>query len=311
MALRVGIVGLPNSGKTTLFNALTQAGAQVTAYADVTQKPNLGMAVLRDDRLHRLAEVVGSKKVTPAAIRIVDVPGRAEIPGELRQSDALLAVLDGFSEGADPGADLETLRLELIVADREHVDRRLERVRKEAKSGDRAKRQEAELTERLLAHLDEGRPLSEWAGELPAELEPLTTKALIPLENGPGGIDCALEMELAELPDEEAAEFRSGASALDDVVVRLKDALGLITFFTVGDTEARSWTLRHGQAALEAAESIHTDIARGFIRCEVIRWDDLLECGSHAEAARRGLQRLEGKTYVVEDGDVLNIRFNV
>jgi ribosome-binding ATPase len=311
MALRVGIVGLPNSGKTTLFNALTQAGAQVTAYADVTQKPNLGMAVIRDDRLHRLAEVVGSKKVTPAAIRIVDVPGRAEIPGELRQSDALLAVLDGFSEGADPGADLETLRLELIVADREHVDRRLERVRKEAKSGDRAKRQEAELTERLLAHLDEGRPLSEWAGELPAELEPLTTKALIPLENGPGGIDCALEMELAELPDEEAAEFRSGASALDAVVVRLKDALGLITFFTVGDTEARSWTLRHGQAALEAAESIHTDIARGFIRCEVIRWDDLLECGSHAEAARRGLQRLEGKTYVVEDGDVLNIRFNV
>jgi ribosome-binding ATPase len=311
MALRVGIVGLPNSGKTTLFNALTRAGAQVTAYADVTQKPNLGMAVIRDDRLDRLAEVVGSKKVTPAAIRIVDVPGRAEIPGELRQSDALLAVLDGFSDGADPAADLETLRLELIVADREHTDRRLERVRKEAKSGDRAKRQEAELTERLVAHLDEGRPLSEWAGELPSELEPLTTKPLIPLENGPGGIDCALEMELSELPAEEAAEFRTGASALDDVVIRLKEALGLITFFTVGDTEARSWTLRHGQTALDAAESIHSDIARGFIRCEVIRWDDLLECGTHAEAARRGLQRLEGKAYVVEDRDVLNIRFNV
>ena len=311
MPLRVGIVGLPNSGKTTLFNALTRAGAQVTAYADVTQKPNLGMAVIRDDRLDRLAEIVGSKKVTPAAIRIVDVPGRAEIPGELRQSDALLAVLDGFSGEADPAADLETLRLELIVADREHVDRRLERVRKEAKSGDRAKRQEADLTERLLAHLDGGQPLAEWAGELPSELEPLTTKPLIPLENGAGGIDCALEMELAELPEDEAAEFRSGASALDDVVVRLKQALGLISFFTIGDTEARSWTLRHGQTALEAADSIHSDIARGFIRCEVIRWDDLLECGSHAEAARRGLQRLEGKTYVVEDGDVLNIRFNV
>jgi len=311
MPVRVGIVGLPNSGKTTLFNALTRAGAQVTAYADVTQKPNLGMAVIRDDRLDRLAEIVGSNKVTPAAIRIVDVPGRAEIPGELRQSDALLAVLDGFSGEADPAADLETLRLELIVADREHVDRRLERVRKEAKSGDRAKRQEADLTERLLAHLDGGQPLAEWAGELPSELEPLTTKPLIPLENGAGGIDCALEMELAELPEDEAAEFRSGASALDDVVVRLKQALGLITFFTIGDTEARSWTLRHGQTALEAADSIHSDIARGFIRCEVIRWDDLLECGSHAEAARRGLQRLEGKTYVVEDGDVLNIRFNV
>jgi len=311
MALRVGIVGLPNSGKTTLFNALTHAGAQVSAYADVAGKPNLGMAVIADDRLDRLAEVIGSKKTTPAAIRIVDVAGRAEIPGELRQSDALLAVLDGFSDEADPGADLETLRLELIVADREHVDRRLDRVRKEAKSGDRAKRQEAELTERLLAHLDEGHPLSDWIGELPLELEPLTTKALIPLENGPNGIDCALEMELSELSDEEAAEFRSGPSALDDVVVRLKEALGLITFFTIGDTEARSWTLRHGQSALDASESIHTDIARGFIRAEVIRWDDLLECGSHAEAARRGLQRLEGKTYVVEDGDVVNVRFNV
>ena len=311
MALRVGLVGLPNSGKTTLFNALTQAGAQVTAYADVAQKPNLGMAVIEDDRLERLAEVVGSRKVTPAAIRMVDVPGRAEIPGELRQADALLAVLDGFSDGADPAADLETLKLELVVADRDHVERRLERVRKEAKSGDRAKRQEVVLTEALLAHLDGGRPLSEWPGEIPDELEPLTTKPLIPVENGPGGIDCALEMELAELSEEEAAEFRSGPSALADVVLRLKDALGLVTFFTVGDTEARSWTLQHGETALDAAESIHSDIARGFIRCEVIRWDDLLACGSHAEAARRGLQRLEGKTYVVEDGDVLNIRFNV
>jgi ribosome-binding ATPase YchF (GTP1/OBG family) len=241
----------------------------------------------------------------------VDVPGRAEIPGELRQADALLAVLDGFSEDANPASDLETLRLELVVADRDHVERRLERVRKEAKSGDRAKRQEAELTERLLAHLDDGRPLSEWDGELPAELDPLTTTPLVPLENGPGGIDCALEMELAELPPEEAAEFRSGPSALDDVVLRLKEALGLIAFFTVGDTEARAWTLRDGQTALDAADSIHSDIARGFIRCEVIRWDDLIDAGSHAEAARRGQQRLEGKSYPVVDGDVLNIRFNV
>jgi len=311
LALRVGIVGLPNSGKTTLFNALTQAGAQVTAYADVAQKPNLGMAVIVDDRLDRLAEVVGSRKVTPAAIRIVDVPGRAEVPGELRQADALLGVLDGFSDGADPAADLETLRLELVVADRDHVERRLERVRKEAKSGDRGKRQEVELTERLLAHLDDGKPLSEWVGDLPPELEPLTTKPLVPVENGPRGIDCALEMELAELSAEEAAEFRSGPSALDEVVLRLKAALGLITFFTVGDTEARSWTLRQGQTALDAAEAIHSDIARGFIRCEVIRWDDLLACGTHAEAARRGLQRLEGKGYAVADGDVLNVRFNV
>jgi ribosome-binding ATPase YchF (GTP1/OBG family) len=118
-------------------------------------------------------------------------------------------------------------------------------------------------------------------------------------------------MELAELPPEEAAEYRSGPSALDEVVRRLKEALDLISFFTIGDTEARAWTLRHGETALGAAESIHSDIARGFIRAEVIRWDDLLDAGSHAEAARRGVQRLEGKTYVVEDGDVVNVRFNV
>ena len=210
VALRVGIVGLPNSGKTTLFNALTHAGAQVTAYADVAQKPNLGMAVIADDRLDRLAEVVGSRKVTPAAIRVVDVPGGPRSPVSCGRRTRCSPSSTGSPRGPNPASDLETLRLELVVADRDHVERRLERVRKEAKSGDRAKRQEAELTERLLAHLDEGRPLSDWAGELPAELEPLTTTPLVPLENGPGGIDCALEMELAELPPEEAAEFRVG-----------------------------------------------------------------------------------------------------
>ena len=312
MPLQVGIVGLPNSGKTTLFNALTHAGARVTAYADVAAKAHIGMAVIADERLDRIAALVGSKKTTPAAIRVVDVPGgKGEVPGELRRADALLAVLDGYSLGADPAADLENVRLELLVADRDHVERRLERVRNEAKSGDPEKRKEVEQLERLLAHVEAGRPVADWPEELPRELAPLTTKPLLPVENGPGGIDCALEMELAELPPEEAAEYRSGASALDEVVLRLKDTLGLITFFTAGDKEARSWTLRHGQTALEAAEAVHSDIARGFIRCEVIRWDDLLESGSHAEAARKGLQRLEGKTYIVEDGDVLHIRFNV
>jgi hypothetical protein len=310
--LQVGIVGLPNAGKTTLFNALTHAGAAVTAYASVTDKANVGVALIPDDRLDRLAALIGSPKVTPAAIRVVDVPGTGvDVPGGLRQADALLAVLDGFSEGADPARDLEALRLELVVADRDHVERRLEKVRKDAKSGDPATRRQVGVLEALLAHLEAGKPVTEWEGDVVSELEPLTALPLIPVENGPNGIDCKLEMELAELPQEEAAEFRVGPSALDEVVHRLKDALGLISFFTGGDRETRAWTLEHGRTALEAAESIHSDIARGFIRCEVIRWDDLLACGSHAEARKRGLERLEGKAYVVEDGDVLNVRFNV
>jgi ribosome-binding ATPase len=309
--MQVGLVGLPNSGKTTLFNALTHAGAEVTAYASVTEKANLGMAPIPDPRLEQVSTLVGSPKLTPAAIRVVDVPGKGgALFGGLRQSDALLAVADGFSSDAHPERDLEAIRLELIVADRDHVERRLERVAKEAKSGAAASRQEAALLEEVLAHLDAGKPLSDFPGEVPKELEPLTTKPLIAIVNGADGIDCKLEMELAELSPEEAAQFRDGPSALDRVVGHMKDVLGLIVFFTAGDTETRAWTLRQGQTALDAAESIHSDIARGFIRCEVIRWDDLLETGSHAEAAKRGLQRLEGKTYVVEDGDVLNIRGN-
>jgi ribosome-binding ATPase YchF (GTP1/OBG family) len=307
MALDVGIVGLPGSGKTTLFNVLTRAGAELHR-----GRENVGMAMIPDDRLARVADVVSAKKMTPAAIRVVDVPGTGPaLLGNLRQVDALLAVVDGFSPGADPAADLESLRLELLVADRDHVEKRLERVRKQAKSGEAALRHEVAETEALLAHLESGGTLADWTGAVPAALEPLTAKPLLAVENGSGGIDLALEAELAELPPEEAAAFREDASALDEVVRRLKEALDLIVFFTASEKEARSWTLRRGETALDAAATIHTDIARGFIRCEVIRWDDLVEYGSHTEAARRGKHRLEGKAYRVEDGDVLNIRFNV
>jgi len=329
VALEVGIVGLPSSGKTTLFRALTRAEATGSG------KEHVGMAQIPDERLDKLAETVGARKVTPAAVRVVDVPGTGpQLLGNLRQVDALLVVLDGFSGTRVPADDLETLKLELLVADRDHVERRVERVAKQAKSGDARLKAEAAELERLLAHLDAGKTLADWEGELPPELDPLTTKPLLELVNGPGdaeggavsgresaalpptlaatGIDLQLEAELAELSPEEAAEFRGGGeSALGEVIRRLAETLDLITFFTAGEKETRAWTLRRGETALDAAETIHSDIARGFIRCEVVRWNDLVAAGGHAEAARAGKQRLESKPYVVEDGDVLNIRFNV
>jgi ribosome-binding ATPase len=307
MALEVGIVGLPQSGKTTLFNALTHAGALVH-----DAKPHVGMAPIADDRLDQLAPVEQSAKLTPAAIRVQDVPGTGPaLLGNLRQVDALLCVLNGFMPGGDPAADLETLKLELLVADRDHVEKRLERARQQAKSGEAKLRQEVAGLEALLAHVEAGGTIADYGGEISEALEPLTTKPVVVVENGPNGIDLQLESELGELSDEEAAAFRDGASALEEIAGRLKESLGLITFFTIGPTEARAWTLRGGRTALDAAGEIHTDIARGFIRCEVIAWNDLVGAGTRAEVRRRGLERLEGKDYVVREGDVLNIRFNV
>ena len=298
MALEIGIVGLPSSGKTTLFRALTRAEATGSG------KEHVGMAQIADPRLDALAQKVGARKITPAAVRVVDVPGTGpQLLGNLRQVDALLVVLDGFSGTCVPDDDLETLKLELLVADRDHVEKRLERVAKQAKSGDAKVRADAAETERLLAHVDAGHTIAEWGGELSSELDPLTTKPLISIVNGPEGIDLQLESELADLSDEEAAEFRGGGeSALGEVVRRLVETLDLITFFTAGEKDTRAWTLRHGETALDAAGTIHSDIARGFIRAEVTRTDDFLAGGQ---------ARLEGKNYVIEDGDVLNLRFNV
>jgi hypothetical protein len=304
--LDVGIVGLPGAGKTTLFTALT--GVSQTAYG----QEHVGVASIPDERLEPIAEVEGSATTTPATVRLVDPPGlSAPVLGELRKADALLAVLRGFGPDADPEHDLETIGLELVVADRDHVEKRLERVRTMAKSGDQRLRDEASELERILAHVEAGGPLSAYEGGLPPELDPLTTKPVVRIVNGDGGIDLKLEAELAELPPEEAAEFRDGPGGFEQVLSNLFETAGLLTFFTGGEKETRAWTLVQGLTALDAAATIHTDIARGFIRCEVIAWRDLVEAGSRAEAARRGQQRLEGKDYVVADGDILNIRFNV
>jgi ribosome-binding ATPase YchF (GTP1/OBG family) len=303
--VEVGIVGLPGSGKSTLFKALTGVEPELG-----TNKPNLGMASMPDPRLDAVAAVERSPKVTPAALRVLDAAGTSAAQlGTLRRADTLLAVLDAFSGASDPAADRVALQLELLLADRKHVERRLERARRDAKSGDPQRKEEVERLEAALAHLEAERPLGDFPEPLPRALDPLTTKPLVVVENGPGGIDAKLEVELAELSPEEAEAFREGPRALDEILGRLVAALDLIAFFTAGDTEARAWTLRRGQTALEAAAAIHTDMAHGFVRCEVIRADDLVASGSRAEASRRGLQRLEGKDYVVADGDVLNIRF--
>jgi len=299
---------LPNSGKTTLFTALTGTGTHAAG------KENVGMAAVPDGRLAQVAEVVHAKKVTPASIRVVDVPGTgAQLLGNLRQVDLLLLVLDAWSGTRTAQEDYDTVVLELLAADRELVERRIERVSKQAKSGDANLKAEVEDLGKLAAHLENLKAVSELGADvdIPPELELLTIKPLMRIVNGQEGIDLKLEAELAELPEEEAGAFREGESALAEVVRALAEELDLITFFTAGEKETRAWTLRRGSTALDAAETIHSDIARGFIRAEVIRWDDLVAAGSHTDAARAGKQRLEGKTYVVQDGDVLNVRFNV
>jgi ribosome-binding ATPase len=360
--MQVTIVGLPGSGKTTVFNALTGGHAETGGYSGGRAAPNIGVVKVPDERLERLAELFRPRKVTPADVTYVDVaiPAGAtregtvapDVLAQIRNADALVHVARGFEGGerpADAVRDIEELDLEFVVADLTVVQKRLEKLRTSGRHGSAAEReanaQEEMLLDRLEPHLAEGQPLRALAIDDDEErrlrgFRFLSQKPVLLLVNvDEGGLaqgdaveadvrtrypqpssDVAaiagkLEAEIAELPEDDARLFMDDlgiAEASRGRVIRLTyDLLGLFSFFTAGEDECRAWTLRHGSNAVDAAGAIHSDLARGFIRAEVVTYEDLMRVGSIAEARRHGLLRSEGKTYEVADGDVIQVLFNV
>jgi ribosome-binding ATPase len=344
----LGMLGLPWSGVTTTLRCL--CGSAVAAEA------GQGVADVRDPRLAELARVSESKRVVAATLEVADLTKLVrgakrgeglgnELLAHMRTTDALLLVVRCFgdeqvphAEGrVDPVDDAETVELELVFADQAVVERRLQRVAKTAKSGDKTAVAEREQLERLAAALEEGRPARALGEQLPDALDLLTAKPALYVANvdesgNAEGVErlrafgaergiqtialnAKLEAEIAELDSADRQAFLDDLgierAALDLVSLAAYAALDLIPFFTSGEKETRAWTIRRGQNAQEAAGKIHTDLARGFIRAEVIEWDKLVEAGGEAEAKRRGWLRVEGRDYVVKDGDVLNVRFNV
>jgi GTP-binding protein YchF len=361
-SMRVGIVGLPNVGKSTVFNSLTRVGAAAQNYPFTTIDPNLGVAVVPDERLDALAEAVGSKKVIPATVDVVDIAGlvRGASKGEglgnqflahIRECDAVAHVVRCFEDenvvhvhgGVDPVGDIETVNTELLLADLATVERRLERVGRAAKSGDPELRAEVAGLEELRDHLSGGAPArtypdSEVLAETLATL--ITAKLTLYVANvdeesvaeGNGysseveklaaregaeavRISAKLEAEIAELPEGEAREYLEmlgvETTGFEEFVRAAYRSLGLITFFTFNEKECRAWTVPGGSTARRAAGRIHTDMERGFIAAEVGRWEDVVGAGSWTRAREEAKVRLEGRDYVVEDGDVVLVRFNV
>ena len=362
--MKLGIVGLPNVGKSTLFNAITNAGAESANYPFCTIDPNVGMVAVPDYRLDKLTEMYNPKKTTPAVIEFVDIAGLVKgaskgeglgnkFLGNIRMTDAIVHVVRCFDDtnvihvegSTDPLRDIDTIDLELVMADLEMVDRRIDKAKKAAKA-DKKFLQEAADFEGLRAWLDSGKSARSYeevdiAAEYP-DCELLSLKPIIYAANldedgfaDPESVAyykqveeraaaegaqvipvCAkLEAEIAELEADEKAMFLEDLgiteSGLDRLVKASYTLLGLISYLTSGEDECRAWTIRRGTKAPQAAGKIHSDFERGFIRAEVVSYEDLMACGTMAAVREKGLMRSEGKEYVVQDGDIILFRFNV
>ena len=365
--MKLGMVGLPNVGKSTLFNAITNAGAQSANYPFCTIEPNIGMVSVPDERLDKLAEMYDPDKFTPATIEFVDIAGlvKGASQGEglgnkflshIREVDAIIHVVRCFDNddithvdgSIDPARDIETINLELILSDLDLLTRRVEN-RKKAMKGDKTIATEVAFLERLIAEMETGKTaraveIDEDEQEYLKEVELLTIKPVIYACNmgendfKDNGIEnnkyyqtvkgiaaaegaetfpiCAeMEAEIAELEPDEKEVFLEDMglerSGLDRLIKKSYSLLGLISFLTAGKQEVRAWTIKKGTKAPQAAGKIHTDFERGFIRAEVVAYDDLMECGSMVAAKEKGLVRSEGKEYVMKDGDIVLFRFNV